>query len=145
MTALAITASQVKHISGPVEPAARAAEAITEGMYVTKSSSDGKWYKADCDAAVPDKAGKTKGGIAVGGAAGADALFTVALPGSIVTLGAGAAPAAGTPYFIADANGGLAPLADLASGDVATLAAIGVGSNQVQVLNTYHAGAVVPA
>jgi len=145
MPALVITASQVKYISGPVEGAARAGEAITEGMYVTKSSSDGKWYKADCDAASADKAGKTRGGIAVGGAAGADALFAVALPTAIVTLGAAATPVAGTPYFIADANGGLAPLADLQAGDVATLAAIGVGGNQVQVLNTYHAGAVVPA
>lgn len=145
MAALSITASQVKYINGPVEAAARTGEAITEGMYVTKSSTDGKWYKADCDAASADKAGKTKGGIAVSGAAGADCLITVALPGAIVTLGAGAAPAAGTAYYISDANGGLALLADLAATDYATIGAQGVGSNQVQVLNTYNAGALVPA
>ncbi|RJP54315.1 MAG: hypothetical protein C4583_03050 [Anaerolineaceae bacterium] len=142
MVDLVVTATQVLPSSGDTEKGI-AGEAITAGQAVYKRATDGYWLKAQCDGTA-EEAGATNCGIALVSALAANAPIVVALPGSIVTLGAGAAPAAGTIYCIAAAAGGIAPSADMATTNKVTVLAIGIGSNQVLVARVYNAGSVKP-
>jgi hypothetical protein len=141
MAALSITATQVLPVSGPQEHGI-AGEAVTQGQAVYFAST-GKWLKAQADGTT-DEAGANGYGIALS-AAGADMQpLAVAKPGAIVTLGAGAAPAAGVVYFIGGTAGALNPAADLASTNKSTPICVGIGSNKVKVLDgAYNAGSVI--
>lgn len=143
MAALSITAAQVLLASGPSE-AGIAGEAITQGQAVYLDASSGKWKKAQCDGTAAE-AGQDGYGIALN-AAGADGQpVQVARPNAVVTLGAGAAPAAGTVYFVGATAGALNPAADLVSTNKALPIGLGLSTNRVLILKDgYHAGAVVP-
>lgn len=140
MAALTITASQVLHIEGDKETGL-CGEAITQGQAVYKSGTTGYWLKAQCDGTA-DEAGATDCGIALNTTTAAGQPVTVAKPGSIVDLGAGAAAAASIPYFIGATAGAINVLGDMASTNKVTLIAIGIGSNRVLVIRVYHAGSV---
>lgn len=141
MTALSITTTQVLPVSGPQEHGV-AGEAITQGQAVYFASS-GKWLKAQADGTTAE-AGEGGYGIALSGAGADGQPVSVAKPGSIVTLGAGAAPAAGIVYFVGATAGALVPGADLVSTNKALPICVGIGTNRVKVLDgTYNAGAVI--
>lgn len=142
-TALSITASNVKLISGPKVDGAVAGEAMTAGMVVYQKASDGKWYKAQCDGTA-EEAGSLRGvGIVLSTADGAGATVSVAMRDAVVQLGAGTA---GTVYFVGGTAGALNPSSDLSTTNYSTPAAIGIGSGtaRVKVLGAFATGAVVP-
>lgn len=142
MAALSVTAAQVLHSEGPVQGDAIAGEAFAAGDALYYNTSDGKWWKGQGDGTAI-QAGSANVGIALATADVAGARVSVALPGAIVTLGAGAAPAAGVPYFFGDTTGAIVPLGDLGSGDKVTVIALGCGSNQVKVAHVYHSGSEI--
>jgi hypothetical protein len=142
MAALTITTTQVLLISGDWETA-RCGEAITQGMGVYKSATTGYWLKAQCDGTA-DEAGATDSGIALNATGASGQPVTVAKAGAVVDLGAGAAAAAGTPYFVGATAGALNVLGDLSSTNKVTQIATGIGTNYVLVERIYHASAVKP-
>lgn len=140
MSALSITAAQVLLVSGPTVTGIFGAT-ITQGQAVY-FASDGKWKLAQSDGTAAE-AGADGYGIALSGG-GDGQQGVVALPGAKVTLGAGAAPAAGTVYAIGTGAGGINPVADLGSTNKVTPLALGVGSNAVKILSgAYDSGAVL--
>lgn len=142
MTALSISAASVLLVSGTPLTDQVAGEAFIAGAYVYRKSTDGKWYKAQCDGTV-DEAGATDCGMALATADAVGARIDVAThAGScIVSVGAGAA---GAVYMIAAAAGSITPVADLVTSNKATVAALGIGSNKLRLARLYDAGAVVP-
>lgn len=141
MSALSITAAQVLLVFGPTKEVVFGAT-ITQGQAVYFDDATGKWKLAQCDGTVAE-AGASGHGIALtGGADGQKGI--IALPGAKVTLGAGAAPAAGTVYAIGTGAGGINPVADLASTNKVTVLGVGVGGNAVKMLGeSYDSGAVL--
>lgn len=141
MAALSITAAQVLLVSGPTKEVVWGAT-VTAGQSVYNDASAGKWKLAQGDGTAAE-AGQDGYGIALGGG-GDGQRGVVALPGAKVTLGAGAAPAAGVVYFAGDTAGSLVPAADVGSTDKALPLCIGTGSNAVKILEgAYDAGSVV--
>jgi hypothetical protein len=140
MTALSVTASQVAWVSGPIEKDQPAGEAFNAGACVYFSGS--AWLKAQCDGTAAE-AGAEKLGIALATADGVGARLSIAVDDAVVTLGAGAAPAAGTLYAPGRTAGSLVPMADLASTDKVTPFALGIGSNKVQLKRNYNVGAAL--
>jgi hypothetical protein len=144
MAALTITTSQVVPAANCPEKDVVAGEAITPGQAVYSDEATGTWKLAQNDGTAAE-AGSAGYGIALSQAAAANQPIVVALPGGTVTLGAGAAPAAGTPYAIGATPGALVPLADLASTNKVTWLCVGTGTNKVKILSgAYDAGAVKP-
>lgn len=146
MADLTITTTQVQPnaTASRSEVTGVAGEAITVGQSVYYDAATGTWKKAQCDGTAAE-AGADGYGIALSSAPAANQPIVVALPGSTVTLGAGAAPAAGTMYYISATYGGLAPSADLSSTNKVTPICFGVGSNKVKILGgAYDSGAVKP-
>lgn len=144
MTALVVTAAQVLLANaGPTKEVTFGAT-ITAGQSVYSDLASGKWKLAQGDGTVAE-AGADGYGIALcGGGDGQKGV--VALPGAKVTLGAGAAPVAGTVYGPGDTAGSLVPPGDLGTSDKVLPLCLGVGSNAVKILgDAYDAGAVVPA
>ena len=143
MAALSITAAQVLLAQGATKQVIFGAT-ITAGQSLYFDAASGKWKLAQADGTAAE-AGADGYGIALcGGADGQQGV--VALPGAKVTLGAGAAPVAGTVYGPGDAAGSLCPPADLGASDKVLPLCIGVGSNAVKILGeAYDAGSVVPA
>ena len=143
MAALSITATQVLPSTGPTI-AGIAGAAITQGQSVYFATS-GKWLPAQGDGTSVE-AGEYGYGIALTAAGAADQPIVVALPGAVVTLGAGAAPDPGTVYYPGDTAGGLALRSDLGAADKALPIALGLTTNRVLILSgAYHAGAVAAA
>lgn len=152
MAALSITASQVVYVSGALEKDAVAGEAFTTGDAVYKSDTN-TWLKAQCDGTAVE-AGANDCGIALFTAAAAGARGSVAIAGpsdgqgvskgAVVTLGAGAAPAAGLIYGPGTTAGSWVPSADWATTNKVNPVLVGIGSNQVQVVRAYNAGSVRP-
>lgn len=142
MSALSITAAQVLPTASDPTENGIAGAAITQGQAVYKSTS-GTWLLAQCDGTAAE-AGSEGYGIALNAAGAAGQPVLVALPGHRVTLGAGAAPAAGVVYYIGNAAGGLEPIADIGSADKVVPICIGIGSNKVKILSgAYDAGSVL--
>lgn len=102
-------------------------ETITAGQVVYRSTTDRRWYKADADTATTAPAV----GIAInGGAAGQ--------PGSIVTAGnltTNSTGTAGAVVVVSTTAGGLAPVADLGSGDYVTV--VGVFTSATNLLVSF--------
>lgn len=139
MTALSITAANVAWQSGPVAKDQVAGEAFVAGAYVYRSSTTGRWLKAQCDGTA-EEAGATETGMALFTADAAGARGSVALPGAIVAVGTGTA---GVAYVPGDTAGALMPIADANSTDKVTLGALGIGSNKLLLCRVYDAGAVL--
>lgn len=138
MTALTITASDVIWQSGPIKSDQVAGEAFAAGASVYLADN-GKWYKAQCDGTAIE-AGANNIGMALASADVAGARISVALPGAIVAVGTGTA---GIAYGPGTTAGIYLPTADLGSTNKVTLAALGVGTNQLLLCRVYNAGAVL--
>lgn len=139
MAALSITAAGVAWVSGPVAADQVAGEAFIAGALVYYNPTTGKWLKAQCDGTAAE-AGADGVGMALGTADAVNARVSIALPDAVVTVGTGTA---GVAYAIGRTAGSLVPVADIASTDKLTLAALGIGSNKLQLARVYNAGAVL--
>jgi citrate lyase beta subunit len=58
-----------------------------------------------------------------------------------ITLGAGAAPASGAIFALANTPGGIWLVSDIVAGQQVTLVGIGIGTNQI-ILNVFPSGVV---
>lgn len=149
MANLAVTASQVKLISGtPID--GLAGEAIIVGQACYLKQTDGRWYLAQADGTA-EEAGLYGYGIAVSSAPSGSTSTTayspvkIAGPGCVVDLGAGAAAAASSVYALSATYGSIAAVADIvASASYRVPAFVGRGSNQVGVIDRAYPGAAIP-
>lgn len=138
MAALSITAANVAYVSGPLLEDGVAGEAFAAGACVYLSDA-GTWLKAQSDGTAV-QAGANNLGMALATADAAGARVTIALPGAIVSVGTGTP---GTPYMPSDTAGSYDLFSDHGSTDKITLAALGIGSNQLLLCRVYNAGAVI--
>jgi hypothetical protein len=114
-------------VSGPVGNGT-AGGTITAGMPLYKDTTDGNALKpGDASAA----ASAAFAGIALNGAADGQPV-AYAKPGA--TINWGATLAKGTLYVISATAGGVAPVADLASGEYITALAVGIGTANAKVI-----------
>ncbi|MBK9122817.1 MAG: hypothetical protein IPM16_06805 [Chloroflexi bacterium] len=102
-----------------------AGEAIDAGEVIYLDRTTNTYLLADADAAASAKAA----GVAVSSAAAGQ---VVAFQ-SDGTYTAGATTVQGTPYFVSTGAGGIAPFADLGSGDYVTLFGFGVTGNKIKL------------
>jgi hypothetical protein len=144
---LAIAAAAVAWLSGPKDDGQTAGAAFIAGALLFQSAIDNKWYKARNDAAgadggtAPDAAGANGYGMALFTADAAGAKGSIARPGAKVSIGAGVAA---VPYLISATPGSLCLLADVGTTKRATIAAVGIGTNKLLLVQTYDVGSVVP-
>lgn len=129
MPPLTITAAQVLPGTGAiiVRYTAGVAQTITAGQAVYDQGSFVAGL-ADCDAGSGAHACV---GIALNAASPGQPVNI--LQRGPITLGAGAAPVNGTPYFLSPIAGGIAPLADILTGDRLVYLGCGIGTNQVNI------------
>jgi hypothetical protein len=129
MADLTITATQVLPAATGVSlDNLYAGEAIDCGEVYYVKAADGKAWLAKALTAAEAAAR----GVCVGAAKAAGQMMTGQKTG-LVTLGAGAAPAVGTPYFVSDNAGKIAPLADLGAADFMTLLGWGASGNKLSL------------
>lgn len=110
MTDISITAANVIKGSDAVVEHGIAGATITAGQVVYKDATTGKYGLADADGAA---ALKVPRGIALNGASDGQPL-AIARSGDITI---GGTLTAGTAYYLSPTAGGIAPLADVMSGD----------------------------
>lgn len=125
MADLSITAANVRKGGNALTRMGVAGGAITAGQVVLPSPSTGKFVLADADAANL----KGAGGIALNGAADGQPLEVQY--GGDITIGATLTP--GTAYYLSPTAGGIAPLADVASGDDVILLGIAKSASVLMV------------
>lgn len=114
MADISVTAASVVPGSDAIYVDGTAGETITAGMTCYKSTSDSKWYKADNN----DTAAKAVvGGISLNGASLNQPIRIQT--GGTITIGA--TVAVGTIYVQSTTAGGIAPSADLATGNYVTI------------------------
>ena len=111
MTDLSITASAVKLISGDVETL-KAGASLTAAQAVYQAAATGKVGLADNDSATAEV--RALKGLTLH-AALTDQPVTIAKNGAVVDLGA--ILTAGVEYYVSGTAGGIAPRADVTSGD----------------------------
>lgn len=129
MAALTITASQVLRVSGDVVTGTAGAT-ITAGQSVYLSSSN-TWLLAQADGTAAESGYGSEYGIALHASLSGQPI-DVQINGDI-TLGAGAAPAAGIPYFVGTTAGDIVLSGDLSAGHYTALLGIGMGTNKVRI------------
>lgn len=124
MTDLTITAASVLKGSNATTEQGIAGATITAGQVVYHDqTTTGKWLLADADAASAAVRGSGKLGIALNGAADGQPLQV--LRSGDITIGA--TMTAGAVYHLSATAGGIAPVADLTTGDYYVL--LGVASS----------------
>lgn len=128
MVDLAITASQVIAGADADFFQGLAGETLTAGQCVYVDSVIGRVKRADADASLQTAAAI---GITLH-AALLDQPIRLQTHGSL-TLGAGAAPAVGTIYVVSGTAGGLAPHADLSTGEYCTILGVGGTGNTLKM------------
>lgn len=111
MADISITAASVRHISGPTGTLVAGA-ALVAGEVVFKEAVTGLAKKADNDSATAGV--RSVFGMALNGAA-ADQPVSLALNGAVVDVGA--VLIAGVDYYLSGTPGGVAPRADVTTGD----------------------------
>lgn len=112
MTDISITAANVAAGSDAVVERGTAGATVTAGQVVYKDPADSKFKLADSDSATA--AARNPYGIALNGASAGQPL-AVQRSGDITI---GGTLTAGTAYYVSSGTaGGIAPLADIASGD----------------------------
>lgn len=136
MADLSITAASVVKGANAVTESGTAGATITAGQVVYRDASDLKCKLADCNSATA--AVRSPRGIALNGASDGQPLV-IQRSGEITI---GATLTVGSTYYLSATAGGIAPLADLGSGDYPTV--IGVAkSTSVLVLSFTEAGAAL--
>lgn len=126
MADITITAANVLAQSGAQTVQGQALAAVTAGQVVYRDATTQKFGLADNNGAT---ATRTPVGIALNGAA-ADQPLSVLTFGSIAI---GGTLTAGVAYYLSDTPGGICPVADLASGETATLIGIATSSSILKV------------
>lgn len=126
MADLVITAANVVAGNGASRRDGTAGEAITAGQVVYLDAADQRYKLADCDAAA---ALRSPRGIALNGAAAGQPIEV--LTEGPVTIGA--VLTAGTAYYLSGTPGGIAPVADLATGDYPTIVGIATSASVLDV------------
>lgn len=131
MADLSITAANVAVGSASTPTKIKqAGEAITQGMAVYKAT-DTKYYKCDADALVSSVCD----GIALT-PANTDGYFLLAEPSStpgVSLVNLGASLTAGLAYYISTTPGGICVVADLSTGDFATLVGFATSSTLIDL------------
>ncbi len=127
MADLTITAANVISGSGATRVTGTAGASITAGQVVYKDSSDGKYKLADCDSATA--AVRSPAGIALHAASTGQPL-TIQSAGPITI---GATVTAGVAYYLSATPGGIAPVADLASGDYPVILGIATSASVIDI------------
>lgn len=127
MTDLSITATSVVAGSGAKVRNGTAGAAITAGQVVYYDSTTGTYKLADADSATA--AVRSPAGIALNGASSGQPLAV--LESGLITPGA--TMVAGTSYYLSKVAGGIAPVADIASGGYATFLGIATSTTVLKV------------
>lgn len=127
MADLTITAANVVPGNGAKMKHVTAGATITAGQVVYRDPTDGKYKLADCDSATA--AVRSPAGIALNGASDGQPL-TIIYEG-LVTIGA--TIAAGVAYYLSPTAGGIAPVADLGSGDYTSIIGIAKSTTVLDV------------
>jgi hypothetical protein len=127
MADLTITAANVISGSGATRVTGTAGASITAGQVVYRDSSDGKYKLADCDSATA--AVRSPAGIALHAASTGQPL-TIQSAGPITI---GATVTAGVAYYLSATPGGIAPVADLASGDYPVILGIATSASVIDI------------
>lgn len=112
MTDLSITAANVVAGSNATKESGTAGETITAGQAVYKSSTTGKYMKADSNSGTAEA--RAARGIALNGAA-VNQPLVIQRAGDI-TIGATLDPEA-PAYYLSDTPGGICPVADVGDGE----------------------------
>jgi hypothetical protein len=126
MADLSVTAASVAKATGAATDEGTAGESVTAGQPVYRNQTDaGKLYRTDADA----EASSVCAGIALHAAAAGQPLeFLTSGPIDI-----GATVAVGQVYVVSTNAGGIAPYADLASGDYVSLLGVGTTTGRIEV------------
>lgn len=139
MVDLVITGNQVlKGTDAQIESGIAGEAIAAAGKAVYKKAADGKIYLADAN--LSDEAAGCIGVTLHPADTGQPVQYQ---RGKKITLGAGAAPAAGTLYVLSATAGGIAPAADLASGMRATYLGAGDGAGGLD-LHIHASGVTKP-
>jgi predicted transcriptional regulator len=136
MTDLVVTASSVAKVSGSTKYGI-ASDAITAGQAVHKLASDGLVYLSDADHATVAK--HAVDGIALNNAASGQPVAYL----EDGVIAAGATVTVGEIYVLSGTAGGIAPEADLASGDFVSVIGVGISAANIR-LGIINSGAEVP-
>lgn len=136
MADLTITSSSVVAGSGAKKVTGTAGASVTAGQVVYLDSTANTYKLADNDSATA--AVRSPAGIALHAAASGQPL-TILSKGPITI---GATTAVGTVYCLSSTAGGIAPVADMASGDYVTILGVGTSTTEIDVL-IHEAGAAV--
>lgn len=127
MADLSITAGSVVPGSGSIRRRGVAGEAIAAGQMVYLDPADGTYKLADCDSATA--AARSPAGIAVNSAG--DGQPVTLVESGDVTLGS--VLTAGTAYFLSGTAGGIAPVADLLTGDYPVIVGIARSASVLRI------------
>lgn len=131
MADLTITAANVLKGSNAVFATGIAGDTITAGQVLYLDSTTGKYKLADSDSAT--EAARKGGYIALNGAS--DGQPIAVMREGDVTIGA--TLTAGTTYYLSDTPGGIAPIADLATGDYYCIVGIAKSASILSVAFHY--------
>ncbi|PDT79961.1 hypothetical protein [Sinorhizobium sp. BJ1] len=130
MADLTITAANVVSGAGAAIEHGTAGATVTAGQIVyLDSTTTGKWQLADADAATAAARGQGKIGVALHGAA-LNQPLAVQTAGPITI---GATVVGGTAYYLSPNPGGIAPLADILTGDYVTLIGIATSTSAIKL------------
>ncbi len=142
MADLTVTPANVVLVSGSADNGRAAGEAFTAGMAVYLKTTTSTWFKAQCDGTAEEAGYNTLLGIALNtGVLHQPA--SVALPGSVVNMGA--TVAIGVIYDISAAAGGVAVDADIVTtGQRKTILGIGATAANLDMSITKYTGYVMP-
>ncbi len=127
MADLTITAASVVPGSGASTVNGTAGETITAGQTVYKSSTTNKYMKADSNSGTAEA--RVPVGIALNGAA-LNQTVGVLRAGPITI---GATMTAGVAYYQSDTAGGICPVADVGSGEYATIVGMATSTTVLDV------------
>ncbi|MBD9569039.1 hypothetical protein [Ensifer sp. ENS08] len=130
MADLTITAANCISGAGARIEHGTAGETITAGKLVfLDQTTTGKWLLADADAATAAARGQGKIGVALNGASNGQPL-AVQTEGPITI---GATVVAGTTYYLSPNPGGIAPLADILTGDYVTIVGVATSTSAIRL------------
>lgn len=128
MADLTITAANVALVSGGRDDGALAGEAFTAGMAVYKSSTTGKWMKAQADGTAEEAGSAVAFGIALN--TGVLNQPTSVQISGIITMGA--TVVVGKIYLISAAAGGICPVDDIST-STHRVSVIGIGATSARI------------
>lgn len=127
MTDLSITAASVLAGSGARIEHGTAGTTITAGQVVYLASATNRYGLADSNSGTAEV--RAARGVALNGAANGQPL-AIALAGPVTI---GATMTAGVAYYLSDTAGGICPVADVGSGEYATILGIATSTTVLEV------------